>query len=560
MKKTPQTIHPLVRQLLENRGITTEVEMVHFLNPDYVADLHDPFLLKDMGRSVDRVLKAIKDKEKIVLFTDYDTDGIPSGVILFDFFTKISYENFINYVPHRHKEGYGLNCEAIDGFAKDGATLLITADCAITDNEEVAHAQELGIDVIVTDHHLTGDELPPAFAVINPKRDDCEYPFDMLCGCGVAFKLITALIKTGNERGMFEIKAGWEKWLLDMVGISTVCDMVPLVGENRTLAYYGLKVLRKSPRPGIVSLLRKVRVAQPLLSEDDVGFTIGPRINAASRMDVPRRAFEMLASSDESEAVDLVSFLDKLNTRRKTLVAFVMKQAHGMLAERELRDVIVMGNPDWAPGILGLVANSIAKQYQRPTFLWGRGEEGGTIKGSCRSDGTISVVDCLAAAETDAILGFGGHSASGGFSVAGDKIHTLEEALLKAYSAIRKVDISADETQSDGELSIDQVNWETFGIIDQLAPFGMSNPRPIFTFPQQNVSAIRWFGKEKNHLELTFRTSWDSKVLAIAFFATENDSFKDIEEGVNITLLACVERNFFMGKREIRLKIMDIKK
>lgn len=560
MTASTTTIDPLVRHLLERRGITDEGEMAVFLNPNYEEGLHDPFLLNDMDVAVERILTAIEGGERIALYTDYDTDGIPAGVILHDFLQKIAHTNFVNYIPHRHKEGYGLNNEAIETLAKDGVTLMVTADCGITDNAEVAHANILGIEVIVTDHHQPAEVLPPALAVINPARTDDDYPTP-LCGCGVAFKLISAVLSSGRARGMFaEVTEGWEKWLLDMVAIATIADMVPLRGENRVLAYYGLKVLRKSPRPGIMGLLRRARVAQHLLGEDDVGFVIGPRINAASRMDVPRRAFEMLATRDEAEATTLVKFLDSLNTKRKTVVARIVKEAKATLGGRELREVIVIGNPVWQPGILGLAANSLVEAFGRPVFAWGRGEESQTIHGSCRSDGTISVVECMRAASEDALLGFGGHHASGGFSVAHEKVHLLEDALVEAYHRIEKTDPAEEAVAIDGDLSIDEVDWALLERINRLAPFGQENPRPVFSFSGEVVDEVRWFGKEKQHLELIFRKGTGGKVSAIAFFCDGDERLRALASGHEVTLIAALEQSFFMGRREIRLKIIEVQR
>jgi single-stranded-DNA-specific exonuclease len=235
---------PLMRQLLVNRGIE-ELDVAHaFLNPNYDTDLHSPFLLTDMHKAVERILRALRDNEHIVIYTDYDCDGIPGGVLLHDFFTALEYTNFENYIPHRHEEGYGFNADSVPKFHARGATLIITVDCGITDHAAVQSAQALGIDVIVTDHHEAGESLPPAFAVINPKRDDA-YPFKGICGTTVAFKLAQAVLEEGKKSGQITLKDGWEKWWLDLVGIATVADMVPLADENRTLARYGLSVLRK---------------------------------------------------------------------------------------------------------------------------------------------------------------------------------------------------------------------------------------------------------------------------------------------------------------------------
>jgi len=250
VSKNLEAYPELVQELLFSRGIETAKEAEEFLNPDYTKHVHDPFLIKDMEKAVLRILLAMEQNEKIVIYSDYDCDGIPGGVILHDFFKKINYENFENYIPHRHEEGYGLNLSAIESCAESNTKLLITVDCGITDVVPVTRANELGIDVIITDHHLVGKKLPPAYAILNSKQEDDSYPFDLLCGAGVAFKLVQGLL----EKGSFNVTQGWEKWLLDMAGLSTIADMVPLVGENRVLAYYGLKVLRKSPRLGLQQL------------------------------------------------------------------------------------------------------------------------------------------------------------------------------------------------------------------------------------------------------------------------------------------------------------------
>ena len=404
---------PLTKKLLHGRGIATRQAAEKFLNPDYERDCYDPFLILNMDRAVERILRAIDGSEKIVVYGDYDCDGIPGSVILHDFFKKIGYKNFSNYIPHRHKEGYGLNTDAVDEFAKSSTALLITVDCGITDVEEVKHAQSLGIDVIITDHHLPArrsprpaeaigearvgasgpqETLPPAYAILNSKQKGDTYPDKMLCGAGVAFKLVQGLIKKkGKEWG---IKDGWEKWLLDMAGLATIADLVPLQNENRTLAYYGLKVLRKSPRVGLQKLLRKMNVNQRELTEGDVAFMIAPRINAASRMDIPHEAFRLLSTDDENVADELSDHLHNLNDERKGLVASMVREAKTHMEAREMREVIVIGNPKWRPGVLGLLASRLVEDYRRPAFVWGRGEEI-ELKGSCRSDGTVNMVEMM---------------------------------------------------------------------------------------------------------------------------------------------------------------------
>ena len=274
--------------LFNERGVLPE-NRDSFLNPDY-SKLHSPMLLPDMEKARDRVIRAIKDNEHIVVFSDYDCDGIPGAVVLSDFFRRTRYENVSFYIPHRHLEGFGLNLDAIDEIESRGAELIITIDCGIADIEEVRVAQEKGIDVIITDHHQQKPELPPAYAVVNPNRTDSTYPFKGICGSATVFKLVQA-IYLGET---FGVKPGMEKWSLDMVGLATLSDMVPLVDENRIFARFGLEVLKKSPRPGLAALSRKLNLDRKNISEDDVTFMITPRINAASRMGVPKDAFELL--------------------------------------------------------------------------------------------------------------------------------------------------------------------------------------------------------------------------------------------------------------------------
>lgn len=348
---------PIVQKLLAHRGITDAEAAERFLAPSYDDHLHDPFLLTDMERASERVLRAVRENEHVVIYTDYDCDGIPGGVLLHDFFTAIGFSNFENYIPHRHDEGYGFNAESVPKFGERGATLIITVDCGITDHEAVERANELGIDVIVTDHHEPGETLPPAYAVVNPKRDDA-YPFTGICGTAVAYKLVQAVLAKGRATGEITLKDGMEKWWLDLVGLATIADMVPLVDENRVFARYGLQVLRKSQRPGLQHLLRKAGGSQRHLAEDDIGFTIAPRINAASRMDDPEDAFHMLRTKDEGEAGAYVMRLEKLNNERKGVVGSMVKEVkHRIESLAELPTVIVMGNPEWRPSLVGLVAN-----------------------------------------------------------------------------------------------------------------------------------------------------------------------------------------------------------
>lgn len=541
--------HPFAQQLLYERGLTDPTDIKIFLDPSYDAHLHDPMLLHDMPVAVERFARAIADGEQIAIFSDYDSDGIPGGVVLHDFLTKVGHEQFVNHIPHRHYDGFGLSVSAVEELAGKGASLIITVDCGTTDAAAVSRANELGVDVIITDHHQPPVELPVAAAIVNPQLGD--YPFRGLCGAAVAYKLVQAMLATGA----YPMLPGQEKWLLDMVGIATIADMVPLTGENRVFARYGLMVLRKTRRPGLLELYRKQRLKPRYLSEDDIGFTIGPRINAASRMDTPEDAFAMLATTDEVTAASRVAHLEKLNNERKGVVAAMTKEAHKHLAAlSEIPPVIVVGNPQWRPALAGLVANTLASEHGRPAFVWGR-DGNGTIKGSCRSGGGVSVHTLMEAAA--AHFGeYGGHHFSGGFSVPDAQIHTLADALAEAVTALGAAAVVDTTPAVSHTCSLDMLTPELLRAQQAFAPFGKDNERPLLAvtaIPQE----VSLFGKTKEHTKLTFKTRGVAKE-AIAFFKTPAQFSVVPTPGQEVTLLAHLEVSFFMNREQVRLRIVDV--
>lgn len=543
----------LVQHLLFHRGITDSLVAEKFLNPDYDTQLHNPFLLTDMEKAVERVLRAIKHNEHIVIYTDYDCDGIPGGVLLHDFFTAIGYSNFENYIPHRHEEGYGFNVDSVAMFHKRDVKLIITVDCGITDHGAVEASNGYDMDVIVTDHHEPGETLPSGYAIINPKRDSA-YPFQGICGTTVAYKLVQAILIRGKELGVITLKDGWEKWWLDLVGIATIADMMPLRDESRVLARYGLSVLRKSKRPGIQQLLKKAGGSQQFLTEDDIGFTIAPRINAASRMDDPEDAFHMLRTKDEGEAGMYVAHLEKLNNERKGVVASMTKEAKKRIHQLvEIPSVIVLGNPEWRPSLVGLVATALVEEFGRSAFLWGRDGKG-IIKGSCRSNGQMSVVRLMEKAST-IFLTYGGHHASGGFSVSHEAIHTLSEALIGAY--VGDAEEIVEPLQIDARITLADITDSLIRTLDTFAPFGIGNPKPLFEIIDVVPIKVQVFGKTQNHTKLLVRTAFGITD-AICFFRLP-DTFSTIPEvGKSVTLLAHVERSYFMGRNEVRIRIVDV--
>jgi single-stranded-DNA-specific exonuclease len=540
-------LSPLINRLLSTRTID---DMAAFLEPNYDEHLHDPFLLHQMEEAVTRIKSAIAANEKIAIFSDYDCDGIPGAVVLHDCFKALKYENFVNYIPHRHYEGFGLSTGAIDKLSADGVKLVITIDCGTSSVEAVAHAKTKGIDVIVTDHHEPPAALPDAVAIVNPKLG--SYPFTELCGAAVVFKLAQALL----SRTEHSLVPGAEKWWLDMVGIATIADMVPLVGENRVLARYGLQVLRKSRRPGIQQLLRKNKVEQQYLTEEDIGFTIGPRINAASRMDNPEDAFHMLAATDVVEAGQRVDHLEKLNQERKTMVALMTKELHKRLEHlEEIPPVLVLGSPDWRPSLVGLAASKLSEEHKRPVFIWGK-DGNDVFKGSCRSGGGVSVVRLMDAA-SESFLEHGGHHFSGGFAVRDEQIFSLSEKLNEAFVQLGEAATISAEVRVDEVLTLDEVNLRLVEGLSLLAPYGVGNPKPLFAFKDVSPRKVEQFGKAKEHLKLTFETT-SGTLEAIAFFAKVEDFTALPVEGNVATLIAHVERSYFMNRPQIRLRIVDI--
>ena len=560
-----QKYNELLRTLLLNRGIADETEADYFLNPDYKRDFHDPFLMLDMDKACTRLFNAIEKGEKIVIYADYDCDGIPGAVVLQDLFKLINYKNFEIYIPKRNSEGYGLNLSAIKEFAKKGAKLLITIDLGITAVNEVKQAKKDGIDVIITDHHLPRLDvagpasfvLPRAYAILNPKVGD-SYPEKMLCGAGVVFKFAQAFISKYREH--FKIREGAEKWMLDMAGLATLSDMVPLLGENRAMAYFGIKVLRKSSRPGLQKLLAKMNIDQRYLTEDDVGFMIAPRINAASRMDDPMRAFELLSTDDEVMAGTLVNHLSKINDERKIMVASIMREVNKTLEKRTIKEVIVVGSPAWRVGVLGLVASKISDAYKRPVFVWGK-DENDCIKGSCRSDGSVSVVELMNGSD-EFFIESGGHELAGGFTVKNDKIYFLEEELCRSFHKVKRDFLTSPEQENyDAKSDLGEVNIKNWKEIEKMAPFGLANSKPSFLFESVKIENIKKFGKNGSgeHLEITCsHNNAKANTKAISFFSTP-DSFKvPISAGININLLATFDLSRFRGREELRLRIVDI--
>ncbi|MDB5188609.1 MAG: recJ [Candidatus Nomurabacteria bacterium] len=551
-----------LKQLLLERLNLSEEAQQEFLEPKY--QLGDPFLFRDMEKSVERIQQAIENKEHVGIYSDYDCDGIPGAVVLVDFFKVLGIADRVHvYIPDRHDEGYGVNVKGIDELQALGVTLMITVDVGITALTEVADAQSRGMDVIVTDHHSVvrqsdndGDRvvLPDAYAVVHPAIG--EYPEKNLCGAATAFMLARAfLLRYGKQ---YNVPEGWEKWLLDLAGFATLSDMVSLTGENRVLVWYGMMVMRKTRRVGLQTLFSANSIDSSRLTESDLTFTVAPRLNAASRMASPALAFELLATEDRTRAMALVKELTKINDERKVLVARIVKEAHGRLAARELPDIVVIGDLAWRPAVLGLVAGKLQETYGKSFFVWGEGGDG-TLKGSCRMIATHHAAVLMQALPEGTILHAGGHKAAGGFAVTKEQVHFFEAALNTARNFL------AENEKSGSSVKVDEGTPSAFPLplgcatirhlqtVRSFAPFGVGNPEPVFLFENLTIESNKKFGKAKEHIECVVR---DTTGCATAFtFFVDEDFCTKCTPGNTISILGTLEAGWRGG---IRIRIKEI--
>lgn len=546
MVPTSPTPAELQELLLQYYGITPS-EKEAFLSPQYTLGDTSGFI--GMDKAIERIKKAVDDGEKIGIYADYDCDGIPGAVVLLDFLTALGVRDKVEvYIPDRHMQGYGVSKVGIDALEEKGVTLIITVDVGITALAEVADAESRGISVIVTDHHTPLELYPACVAVIHPQNG--SYENKELCGAAVAFMLVRSFLDTYRKE--FGIADGWEKWLLDMVGFATLSDMMPLVGENRILVQYGMVVMKKSRRIGLRALFAHTKLDLTKLTETDLTFTIAPRLNAASRMASPMLAFELLATTDRERAYELVKMLDSINNERKTLVARIVKESHAKLENRNLNEIVVIGDPVWRPAVLGLVANKLQEAYGKSFFVWGEGGDG-TLKGSCRMNKEHHAAKLFQTIPEDALLHAGGHQAAGGFAVAKDKVHFLEEVLNEAAKQIPAEDSLIDETSNHIPLSLASVTTRHLSSVRQFAPFGIGNQEPFFVFDEVEIQSVKKFGKSKEHIECVIK---DDTGTATAFtFFPDKALCEKCVVGAKVTCVASFESGYRGG---VRLHIQDV--
>jgi single-stranded-DNA-specific exonuclease len=555
-------INNLVLQLLFNRGIDTQEKIDEFLNPDYIADLHDPFLFNDMKKTVRRIFLAIEKNEKIVVHGDYDADGVTGSVVLIKALQFLGAQNIDVYIPHRELEGYGLNTDTINELAKNNCNLIITTDCGISNIEEVKLANKLGIDVIITDHHHAPEKIPPALAIINPKVSGDKYPFEHLAGVGIAFKLVQALLSKSKIND--QKKEGFEKWLLDLVAIGTIADCSPLVGENRTLVKYGLIVLNKTSRLGLRKLIEDAGYeldGKTKLSTFNIGYQISPRINAAGRMDHATVAFEMLMADEPGEAEKLVINLADTNRQRQKETEDIYKDARKQALTQKDDYLIVVCGKNWSIGLVGLVGGKLTNEFNRPTLVLSENEN--EISGSARSIPQFNVIEALSAIH-EMFARFGGHSQAAGFTLKSkDQLEEFKKKIKKlAKEQLQHLDLSP-VLNIDAEIKLNDINWELFENLEELEPFGEQNTEPLFLIKQAEIVEVRGVGQDEKHLRL--RIKQDNKFFNVIGFCfgntddgTENWCEK-LNAGNLVDIVAQVSVNEWNGNRELQLKLVDIK-
>lgn len=548
-------IDPVLLQLLWNRGLTTQAAIDEFLNPDWSQDVHDPYLFRDMQKSVERVYEAIGAKQKIAVFGDYDADGVSAAVILSDTLKKLGAEVEV-YLPHREREGYGLNDGAVRYLAEKGTKLLITCDCGIANVAPVAAANAAGFDVIITDHHQQQEELPPAYAILHPGLAGETYPWQYLSGGGVAFKLVQGLLKYDGCHLSERERESWEKWLLDLVAISTVADMVKLQGESRTLTKYGLTVLRKTRRLGLQKLIEAAGLRFDSLDTYSIGFQIAPRINAAGRMDHANAAYALLVSHEAGEAGELARALNLTNTERQKLtdeMFLASKQQVGELAAGQY--FVHSFDPSWQLGMVGLVAGKLVQEYGRPALVMC--QQGDKVAGSGRSG--VGGFD-LAAALTECgelLTSYGGHKEAAGFSLPKDKL----EDFLRAFGAIAARELSRADlvprVTIDAVLPLSRVDWALQEHAAALEPTGQANPAARFVSLSLSVVDLVPVGAQGQHLKLVLEG--DGVARKFILFR-QGDTGTTLKVGDIVDVAYEVGVNEWNGNRELELKVVDIRK
>ncbi|MFH1111729.1 MAG: single-stranded-DNA-specific exonuclease RecJ [Patescibacteria group bacterium] len=547
-------VGPVLLQLLWNRNLKTQEKIDEFLHPDWIEDVHDPYLFKDMPIAVERVFDAIRKNEVIGIYGDYDADGVSGSVILFTTLKKLAASVKI-YIPHREREGYGLNKAAINYLADNQNKLIITCDCGVANIEEVDFANKLGMDVIITDHHQAKATLPPAKAIIHPNLERENYPGKNLSGGAVAFKLVQGLLRSDYCTWSDKDKESWEKWLLDLVAISLVADMVPLLGEARTLTKYGLVVLQKNKRLGLKKIMETASIMPGNINTHTVGWQIAPRINAAGRMDHANAGFALLTTAEVKEADELARSLNLTNNERQKITDEMVNEAIQQVGDLKKNDYAICAyKPDWPLGVVGLVAGKLVQYYNRPAVVMCSDKE--IVSGSGRSLPVFDLIDALSQ-NSDLLIKYGGHKQAAGFKLNKDNYEKFIKSFKKtAKKLLAKIDLTP-ELYIDCQLSLKQMDWNLYEQIIILEPTGQGNARPLFSASNLQITNIETVGSEAQHSRLILKQD-DTTKKFIAFNISTIDA--KIKIGDILDVVFEIGVNEWNGNRELQFKIIDFKK
>lgn len=506
----------LFEKILASRNIDKD-KLNSFLSPDYDLEKGDPYLLPDMQKAVDRIKTAYEKGEKIVIYGDYDVDGISATALLLDAFESFGFKDIQSFIPNRFVEGYGMTIGAVDKIKSMDANLIITVDCGSLCHNEISYANSLGIDTVVTDHHNVAETPPPAVAAVNPRFGGHLYPFSDLAGVGVAFKLVQAL-----QKELDGLPEGYEKWLLDLVALGTVCDIVKLTGENRANVYWGIEVMKKQRRTGLKALMAVVNIDKADISAKTLGFVFGPRINAAGRMETASLALDMLISKNGDDALNKANYIDNLNSHRRQIQDDIFKEACKIALDYKDDDVLVINGKNWNHGIIGIVAAKILEKFKKPVYILAEDDNGET-KGSARSFGDFSAADAVRAAD-DIIIKGGGHVAAAGVTLKNDKISDFRQRVNEFYSSLQlnnqeryllpKADVEIDD--------FSEINEDLVGKIATMEPFGNGNPEPVIKITAADIVNVQHMGTDGQHIKLSARDSDGVVIRMLAFNAPEN--------------------------------------
>lgn len=537
-----------IATVLAGRGFTSLAASDSFFNPS-LEQLHDPFLMQDMTRAVERIVKNIKRKIPILIFGDYDVDGTTGAALLFRGFIALG-ARVETYIPDRETEGYGLSKEGIDRAKAIGADLVITCDCGINAFDKVGYANEQTIDVIITDHHTPDETLPPAFAVLNPKRADCVYPFKSLCGGGVAYKLLQALtIQLGRDLNLV-----WD--LMDLVTLGTAADMVPILDENRVLVHFGLELLTATSKAGLRALLKSTGLEDRLPTVGQLVFSLAPRINAAGRLGDANRSVELLTTDDTTRAELLARELDEENRRRQDIQQAVVDEAIRMVnAQVDLLNdkAIILASRGWHPGVVGIVASRLKEEYHRPAIVISI-DENGKGKGSARSISSLDLYESLTLV-SEYLEGYGGHPMAAGLTVTEANLAGFKQAFLKVADASLKEDDLEPRLYLDSEINLNDIDPRFMEFLNKLGPYGPGNMRPKFAARElEVVGNPRVLGKG-DHLRFRIRQN-RTMFNAIGFNLSHH--YETLIKGLPVDLAFVVELNEWQGRTTIQLNVRDI--